>query len=36
MHWYYTRGRVPNLLHSIKRGEVRQITVRYINVADAN
>jgi hypothetical protein len=36
MHWFYTRGRVPNLLHSIKRGEVRQIAVRYINVADAN
>jgi hypothetical protein len=35
MHWYYTRGRVPSLLHSIKRGEVRQIDVRYINVADS-
>ena len=34
MHWYYTRRRVPNLLRSITRGEVRQIAVRHINVAD--
>ena len=32
MHWYYTRGRVPNLLQAITRGEVREIAVRYVNV----
>ena len=36
MHWYYIRSRVPNLLKAIKRGEVRRIDVRYINVAEAN
>lgn len=34
MHWYFSKGRIPNLLQAVTRGSVSQVALRYVTVGE--